>query len=372
MAPMALTNHHRLVRYLIAASLLVFAGGASSLRAQFAPGGTPDVPPPITIVTVTPGDPGDPGFPPAMEPTPAATTTTPTEPKDMKDVKDMKSSVTYNAGCGDYFELFITGSGTYGDMGNSGDPGHFYFDRAQGNLGLEYHFAQDWTVGTILSYAHADSSYGNFDASTTTDSYLPTLFVSYYHEGWWARLSTTDGYDTFTEQRGTPTSQANGAGDGWQYGGELTGGYLFQSGPWSYGPVLSVHGDQLEASGFNEDGAGVNDLHFDHESPYTVQSQIGGMVRYDTDMCGVKIEPYLSASWQREYGNASQLITGNNISSGTTFSGNSVYLDRDAALIDLGVRAKVTCNVDVYLGYEGTFGANFETNTAEGGVSVSF
>jgi len=208
--------------YLVAATVLLSVGGVSSLRAQIVPVNNPTVPPPVTIVTVTPGDPGDPGFPPASESTPPATTTAPTEPKDMKDVKDMKSSVTYNAGCGDYFELFITGSGTFGDMGHANDPGHFDFDRAQGNLGFEYHFAQDWTVGTILSYAHVDSSYGNLDASTTTDSYLPTLFVSYYHEGWWARLSTTDGYDTFTEQRGTPTGQANGAGDGWQYGGKLT------------------------------------------------------------------------------------------------------------------------------------------------------
>src|ERR1700733_6849040 len=143
--------------YLIAASALLSWGSTSSLQAQGVPVGTPEVPPPITIVTVTPGDPGDPGFPPSNEQTPAATTPAPTGPKDMKDVKDMKSSVTYNAGCGDYFELFITGSGTYGDMGNSSDPGHYYFDRAQGNLGLEYHFAQDWTIGTILSYAHVDS-----------------------------------------------------------------------------------------------------------------------------------------------------------------------------------------------------------------------
>jgi uncharacterized protein YhjY with autotransporter beta-barrel domain len=369
---MALTIPRHHLRNLIAASLLVSAGGTSSLRAQFAPPtGTPDVPPPITIVTVTPGDPGDPGNPPVTEPTPTATTTTPTEPKDMKDVKNMKSSVTYNAGCGDYFELFITGSGTYGDMGNSGDPGHFYFDRAQGNLGLEYHFAQDWTVGTILSYAHVDSSYGNFNASTTTDSYLPTLFVAYDHEGWWANLSTTDGYDTFTEQRGTPSGQANGAGDGWQYGGKLIGGYLFTNGPWSYGPVVDVHGYEVNASGFNEDGAGTNDLHFNHESPYSVQTQFGGLVRYDTEVGGMQVEPYLSASWQHEYGDASQLITGNT-STGAAFSGNSVYIDRDSALIDLGVKAKVSCSVDVFLGYQGDIGGNFLTSTAQGGVSVSF
>jgi uncharacterized protein YhjY with autotransporter beta-barrel domain len=284
----------------------------------------------------------------------------------------MKSSVTYNAGHGDYFELFITGSGTYGDIGHSNDAGHYDFTGAQGNLGLEYHFAQDWTVGTILSYAHIDSSYGNLNASTTTDSYLPTVFVSYYHEGWWARLSTTDGYDSFTEQRGTPTGQANGAGDGWQYGGKLTGGYLFRHGPWSYGPVLDIHGYQVNASGFNEDGANINDLHFDHQNSYSLQSQVGGLVRYDTDLCGVKLQPYFSASWQREYGDASQDITGHNLSSGANFSGESVYVSRDAALIDLGVRAKVTDDVDVYLGYQGVVGGDFVTSTAQGGVSVSF
>jgi uncharacterized protein YhjY with autotransporter beta-barrel domain len=372
MTHMALTIPRQHVRLLIATSLLAVTGGASSLWAQGVPVGNPTVPPPITVLTVTPGDPGDPGFPPSGESTPTATAPTPTGPKDMKDVKDMKSSVTYNAGHGDYFELFITGSGTYGDIGHSNDAGHYDFTGAQGNLGLEYHFAQDWTVGTILSYAHIDSSYGNLNASTTTDSYLPTVFVSYYHEGWWARLSTTDGYDSFTEQRGTPTGQANGAGDGWQYGGKLTGGYLFRHGPWSYGPVLDIHGYQVNASGFNEDGANINDLHFDHQNSYSLQSQVGGLVRYDTDLCGVKLQPYFSASWQREYGDASQDITGHNLSSGANFSGESVYVSRDAALIDLGVRAKVTDDVDVYLGYQGVVGGDFVTSTAQGGVSVSF
>jgi uncharacterized protein YhjY with autotransporter beta-barrel domain len=380
MARMAPTTPQVFPRLLVAATALLIAGGTSPLWAQLAPGAGPGVPPPVTIVTVTPGDPGDPGNPPGSPggpggpengPTPATTTTTPTEPKDMKDVKNMKSSVTYNEGCGDYLELFVSGSGTYGDMGNSNDPGRFYFDRAQGNLGLEYHFAQDWTVGTILSYAHIDASYGGFNASTTLDSYLPTLFVAYNHDGWWADLSTTEGYDTFTEQRGTPTGQANGAGDGWQYGGKLIGGYLFKSGPWSYGPVVDIHGYEFSGSGFNEDEAGANDLHFNHENPYTLQSQVGGLVRYDTEVCGVHLQPYLSASWQREYGDASQQVTGNT-STGAGFSGNSVYLDRNAALLDLGVRAKVSSSVDLFLGYEGVVSGNFMTSTAEGGVSVSF
>jgi uncharacterized protein YhjY with autotransporter beta-barrel domain len=378
---MAISNRSLTCRGFAAAFL--FLAPAWPLLGQqqgLPPAGTPDVPPPITVVTTTPGDPGDPGNPPGTpggpggpggNPTPTVTTPAPSEPKDMKDMKDMKSSITYHTTPNDYFSIFLSGSGTHGDMGNSTDPGHYYYDRAQGNLGVEYHFAGDWTIGTILSYAHIDSAFGNFDASSTVDSYLPSLFVSYYHEGWWAYLSTTDGYDTFTEDRGTVNGTAHGAGDGWQYGGKLVGGYLFHSGPWSYGPVGDLHGYQLNASGFTESGAGASDLHFNSEGTYTLQSQFGGLVRYDTEFLGASVQPYFSASWQREWGNANEAITGNT-SGGASFSTRSVYLDRDAALLDLGVRASVSTDVGVFLGWEGVVGGNYLTNTAEGGVDISF
>jgi len=370
-------------RLYVLAGILLLAGGTSSF-AQFnggpAPGG-PTVPPPITVVGVTPGDPGDPGNPPGgpggpggpgYGPTPtAAPAPAATEPKDMKDVKDMKSSLTYQMSPNDYFEVFISGEGTHGDMGPSGDPGHFDFNRAQGNLGFDYHFALDWTVGVILSYAHLDASYGNINASSTMDCYLPSLFLAYNHGGWWGELSTTDGYDTFTEDRGTAGGTAHGAGDGWQYGGKLDGGYLFQDGPWSYGPLADVHGYQLNASGFSESGAGANDLVFNRTSTYTLQSQLGGLVRYDAAFDGMKLQPYFSASWQHEYGDANTAISGTT-STGATFSTRSVYLDRDAALLDLGVRAKVSSDVSVFLGWEGVVAQDYLTNAAQGGVNIWF
>lgn len=361
----------------ISAGLLLAVGSLSG-RAQGVPAGIPDVPPPITVLTITPGDPGDPGNPggtpggpggPLDEP--QTTTTTKSEPKDMKDMKDIKSSVTYHTSPNDYFQVFLTGTGTQGDLGHESDPGHYYFTRAQGNLGFAYHFAENWSVGTILSYAHADSQFGNINASTTVDSYLPSLYVAYRNGGWFSYLSTTDGYDTFTEDRGTATGQAHGAGDGFQYGGKLVSGYLWQSGPWSYGPVVDVHGNQLSASGFNEGGAAANNLHFNRTTTYSIQSQIGGLVRYDTEVCGLHLQPYFSASWQREYGDANQAISGNT-AAGTPFSTRSVYLNRDAALLDLGVRAHVCSNVDLYLGWEGVAASDYVTNTAEGGVSVNF
>jgi outer membrane autotransporter protein len=365
---MARTSTQQLT-FLITASVLLLAGGALPVLAQARVPGTPTIPPPISILSITP-DPGTPGSPNDGL-TPVVSTPAPTDAKDMKDMKDMKQTVSYTTAPGDYFELWLTGSGTHGDMGSTADPGHFYFDRAQGNLGFAYHFAQDWTVGTIFSFAHTDSEYGEINASTTLDSYAPTLFVAYDHNGWFANLSTTESWDTFTTERGTPTGEANGGGSGFQYGGKLQGGYLFKNGPWSYGPVADFQGYHLNAAGFTEDGAGANDLHFNRENSLSMQSHIGFLARYDTECCGMHLQPYLGASWQHEYADANQQITGNT-SAGAAFSGTSIFLDRDAAVIDLGVKAKVSSCVDLYLGYEGVVDPNYLTNTAQGGVSVSF
>jgi len=362
--------------FTVAAALLL-AAGTSSCRAQAAPTvNINDVPPPITVLTVTPGDPADPGIPPGGPDglTAQPTTTQSSDSKatkDGKDMKDMKSSVTYHTSPNDYFQVFLSGKGTHGDMGRENDIGHYYFDRAQGNLGLAYYFADNWTVGTILTYAHIDSGFGNINSSTTGDSYLGTIFVGYHNDGFFTYLSTTNGYDTFTSDRSTTTGMAHGAGDGWQYGGRLDSGYLFQSGPWSYGPVVDIHGYKLGISGFREDGAGLNNLRYNHADTYTLQSQVGAQVRYDTDVCGLHLQPYFNASWQREYGDASQEISGNTVL-GSKFSTRSVYLDRDAALFDLGVRARISENLDLYLGWEGVASCNYVTNTAQGAISIGF
>lgn len=363
-------------RVLTAITASFLAVGSLSIRAQVAPSvNINDVPPPITILQVNPGDPADPGTPPGgpngITDNSTTTTTTKSDPKDMKDAKDMKSSVTYHTSPNDYFQVFLSAKGTHGDIGRENDIGHYYFDRGQGNLGLAYYFADNWTVGTILTYAHSDAGFGNINSSTTADSYLGSIYIGYHNSGFFTYLSTTDGYDTFTSDRSTTLGQAHGAGDGYQFGGRLVSGYLFQTGPWSYGPVVDVHGYQLGISGFNEDGAGLNNLHFNHATTYTVQSEIGGQVRYDTEVCGIHLQPYFLASWQREYGDASQEYSGNT-ALGSKFAGRSVYLDRDAALFDLGVRASITSNVDLYLGWEGVASCNYLTNTAQGGVSIGF
>jgi uncharacterized protein with beta-barrel porin domain len=366
---MARISTHQRLTFLVMASVLLWAGGWPLLAQVVPVSRVPDVPAPISILSITP-DPGTPGDP-SGGPTPAVNSLTPTDGKDTKDIKDMKQSVSYTTASGDYFELWLTGSGTHGDMGSAADPGHFYSDRAQGNVGFTYHFAQDWSVGTIFSFAHTDSQYGEINASTTLDSYAPTLFVAYNHDGWFGNLATTESWDTFTTERGTSTGTADGGGSGFQYGGKLQGGYLFESGPWSYGPVADFQGYHLNAAGFTEDGAGVNDLHFNRENSLSMQSHLGFLARYDTECGGIHLQPYLGASWQHEYADASQQITGNTVA-GAAFSGSSIFLDRDAAVIDLGVKAKVSSSVDLFLGYEGVVDTNYLTNTAQGGVSVSF
>ena len=291
--------------------------------------------------------------------------------KDMKDMKDMKQTVSYPVTPTDYFEIFLTGSGTYGDMGDSADPGHFYFDKAQGNLGFAYHFDTDWTVGLVFSYAHLDSGFGNINASTTEDSYLPTIYFAYDHEGWFATVTSTDGYDTFTEQRGTTTGTASGASDGFQYGGTGDAGYLFTCGNWRLGPEAGIHYTTQDASGFNEGGAGASDLRFNREHYGSLLSEVGGVVRYDTQVGGVVVSPYFSAEWQHEYLDDSIPFSGTT-SAGARFSGRGVRLSSNSALLELGVTAAVTQNVDVFLGYEGDVGGNYVTSTAQGGVSVSF
>jgi outer membrane autotransporter protein len=350
--------------------------GSTALMAQFnpGPGGRGGPPPPIiTITNVIPNDPGDPSGPGGLPPVNPPQAPAPmADAKDMKDMKDMKQTVTVPVSPSDYFEIFLTGSGTYGDMGDSAAPGHYYFDQAQGNLGFAYHFEQDWTVGLVFSYAHLDAGFGNINASTTEDSYLPTLYLAYNHEGWFADISTTDGYDTYTEQRGTSTGTAMGASDGFQYGGQANGGYLFKSGDFRFGPEAGVSYTTQDASGFNEGGAGAADLHFNREYYDSLLSEVGGLVRYDTNIGNVVVSPYFSAEWQHEYLDDSVPFSGNIQSTGAGFSGRGVHIGRDSALLELGVSAAITQDVDVFLGYQGDIGGNFMTSTAQGGVSFSF
>jgi outer membrane autotransporter protein len=138
------------------------------------------------------------------------------------------------------------------------------------------------------------------------------------------------------------------------------------------GPIAGVSYTTQDSSGFNESGAGAADLHFNREYYDSLLSDVGGLIRYDTQIGGVVVSPYFSAEWQHQFLDDSIPFSGNNLATGAAFSGRGVRLSSNSALLELGVTAAVTQDVDVFLGYEGDVGGNYVTSTAQGGVSVSF
>lgn len=349
--------------YLTSAVLLLLSSHSYAIIAP--PGGNG-----VWVLPLDPGGESNPGGNPPGGPASVSQDKS-TSVDDSKDMKDMKSIVSYPAKEG-YWDIFAIGTGIYNDVGKSNDPSHFYSINEAGHIGAEYHFPADWSVGLSLGYTHTDANFGNINNSATRDSYSPTLFASYAHEGWFADGNVTGAYNTFTQDLGTPTGIAHGSTDGSQYGGHLDGGYLFHTGDWSFGPMVGLTYCQESTRSFNESGAGISDLSYTDSNSSSLLSCLGGIVRYQTQIDSLSVLPYLSLGWQHEFLNATETVNGQVISSGAGFTATSPQVDRDAAVIHLGTNAEVTDKVTVFIDYSNRVNATFVDQSLNAGVICAF
>jgi len=290
---------------------------------------------------------------------------------DMKEVKPQCTACTPSSP----WNVFLRGSVILAQGFSQADVPHFDGNTAAVTAGADYRLSDHLLVGATMSYAHTDVTLDDFGSSSTVDSYSPGVYASYADGGWFANFIGRYSYNSYTENRNIAFlgQTANGGTDGNEGMIDLDGGYLFHSGPWSYGPVAGIQYTHLTVNGYTEQDSDAN-LAVQEDQSDSLRSRLGGEVRYNTCGCGVTFSPHLTATWQHEFLDQSRGLT----SSFTQFSGGSFTVrtddpSRDSALVDLGLDAKVNNSITVFGDYIVQAGQdNYFGQSLQAGVRVNF
>ena len=299
------------------------------------------------------------------------------EPKDMRDAKDMKEMAPVSPSePADRWSTFIVGDVILADLSHDQDMAHQDYTTGSVMLGADYRLDDHFTVGALLAYSHTDADLDHIGSSATVDTYSPGIYASYVDGGWYGNALFTYGYNSYTEDRnidiGGLTGTNHGAPQGTQYTGSLTGGYEFRSGDFKYGPIAGVQYVNLGINSFTEDGPTA--LNVQNESDESFRSQLGVEARYVVRAGSIWLVPHASASWQHEFLDGNNRITSqfNQIGTGS-FTVQTTPIDRDSAVIDVGLNADVTDNVTLFTDYQAEAGEdNFFAQSVEAGVKIGF
>jgi len=290
---------------------------------------------------------------------------------DMKAVKPQCTACTASTP----WNVFLRGSVVLAQDFSQADVPHSDNNTVAITAGADYRLTEHLLAGLTASYAHTDTTLDDFGSSATVDSYSPGVYASYADSGWFANFIGRYSYNSYTENRNIAFlgQTANGGTDGHEGLVDLDGGYLFHSGPWSYGPVAGIQYTHLTVNGYTEQDSAAN-LAVQEDQSDSLRGRLGGEVRYNTCGCGVTFSPHLTATWQHEFLDQSRGLT----SSFTQFSGGSFTVrtdnpSRDSALVDLGLDAKVASSVTVFGDYLVQAGqSNYFGQSLQAGVRVNF
>ena len=292
---------------------------------------------------------------------------------DAKDMKEMAPLTDKNR-----FSAFITGNVVLADISSDPDVNYSHYTTGGVTAGADYRIDKNWAIGGLIGYGHSDITLDNNGSKARVDSYSPGIYATYANQGWFANGLFTYDYNTYGESRVIPFlgRTANGSPDGNQYNGDLDGGYEFRSGNWTFGPTAGLQYVHLDINSFTEGGAGDADLTLNEQHADSLRSKLGGAVRYNWAWYGGKVTatPHLSASWQHEYLDNSSGITSQFQGQGLgSFTVKTTNVDRDAALIDVGLDTQWNKALTVFVDYQVQAGQdNFFAQSIQAGVKVGF
>ncbi len=294
---------------------------------------------------------------------------------DRKDTKEITPVATLNKWNG-----FVDGGVDLGDLDHNVDVSHASYTTGRVRAGADYLVTDDLRVGALFGYGHTDADLDNEGSKAHIDSYTPGIYAAYADKhGFYANGLFTYTRNDYTTHRDIVipgvNRTASGSPSGDQFGGDLDGGYEFHHGDWTFGPSVGVTYVNLGIDSFSESGAGAASLNVNNQSAESLRSRLGGTVRYQAKLGSVVLTPHLSAFWQHEFLDGTDIITSQfeGLPAGGSFEVQTIKGDSDDALLGLGLDAEITNSLTLFVDYQTEAGgANFFGQAATGGVKVSF
>jgi len=259
--------------------------------------------------------------------------------------------------------------------GDSNGPG---FDQTTIGVltGLEGNFGNS-TLGISYGYGWDKLEFKNFGNESKSDNHVVSIyggssfgraFVNANLGYTWQNVET-ERYQSI----GTYVKKASGKTDGGIFSVGGTVGYTFTPNSFVVEPTVGLRYANVHLDGYSETGAGVTNLRvgkLDYDSlQSTLAVRVSKSFKLDN---GTTLVPQVKVGWQRELLDETSKVTSTLTSNSTAFSVSSTKPGVDAAVVDLGVKAEITNQFDLYADYTGRYSGSSTDHGLTAGLKYKF
>jgi outer membrane autotransporter protein len=256
--------------------------------------------------------------------------------------------------------FFASGNGVFfrGDN-HSADFNEGSANTAGTVMGVDARVGDHAVIGALFSYDNSAVTLGGNGSQATIESYTGGLYGAWHNDGFYLNGLADFTRNNYSSGRNIlfpgMTSIASGGTHGYQYTADIDGGYDFHvTRHLTMGPIAGLQYDHLDVNGFDEYGAGADDLAVGEQTMNSLQSRIGARMDYHLfTTANTSFAAEFHTAWQHEFLNDSRAIGASFEDSGLSpFSVQTSSPLRDAAVAGVALNVTFHERFTLFTGYE--------------------
>jgi len=288
-----------------------------------------------------------------------------------------QSSDTPSSASGQTWTSWAQGYGLGGNIAGDGNAGGTNYRLGGTLFGVERWLGENLLVGVLGGYANTSVNDRQDGSTASINAYQAGLYELFREDLLY--VSNVDAFsnDSFNVTRpisfGTFQQTATGSSSGNQWAHYTEGGTTFSFDELRLQPFLGLQYMYLDQRGYSESGAGSLDMTTGHQIVNSVRNSLGARLLYETTWGNTLVVPSLSARYQHEWGNGTQLISSSFSGAPTAqFATSGNHTGRDFGLFTLGATAYVTERFSIYGNVDTQVAASFFALIGSGGIQYSW
>ncbi|HEY4135674.1 MAG TPA: autotransporter domain-containing protein [Alphaproteobacteria bacterium] len=257
---------------------------------------------------------------------------------------------------------WMSGGGVTGDIDGDADSAALSYSGGGGAAGLDRRFGRDLVAGLAGGYGETKLNAAGGLGKATAKSYQLAVYGSYQPSAFYLQGSLGYGYADNAVERPIDFigATANGDAAAHQLLASLEAGYAVALDRQTTAtPFLGLEASRADRGGFTETGAGELDLAVAGETTEALRSIFGLQLDHDADVGLASPLALLGrVGWVHDYADTARPVTaGFDAAPGSGFTVQGAEMNRDSALIGLGLAARLDDGVTLSLRYDGTLNA---------------
>jgi outer membrane autotransporter protein len=268
--------------------------------------------------------------------------------------------------------VWMTGFGDFVTVDADSNAQGYDFTTGGVSLGIDYRILDHLAIGVMGDYAHTWTSLnpsGHIDVDTGRGG----VYATWFNHGLYLNAAVYGGHNSYDSSRSTLGGLAAGGTEGAEFSTFAGGGYDFNFGHVTVGPIASIQYTYVNIDGFSEESS-LAPLEIHSASARSLRTDFGFRASFHWQIGKILVEPAIKAAWEHEYKYSALPITAGFAAipgPSATFFGPSE--GHDSAVVNAGITVQLTPMIATYLNYDGQLGRDrYDSNAVTGGVRVAF